>query len=88
MEVTKCKMLLYADDMVIFYSDSDAKILEDVLNKELNCVIHWLHMKSVLWLDRLELKTQQFMSIYDLKWTIHYLLSSNLIKYRRKELQG
>ena len=23
LEITKCKMLLYADDMVIFYSDSD-----------------------------------------------------------------
>ena len=47
MEITKCKMLLYADDMVIFYSGSDAKMLEDVLNEELNHVIHWLQYNNL-----------------------------------------
>ena len=42
LKITKCKMLLYADDMVIFYSDSDSKMLEDVVNKKLDHVIRWL----------------------------------------------
>ena len=47
MEITKCKMLLYADDMVIFYSDSGAKMLEHVVNEELNRVIHWLQYNNL-----------------------------------------
>ena len=47
MEITKYKMLLYANDMVIFYSDSDAKMLEDVVNEELNRVIHWLQYNNL-----------------------------------------
>ena len=40
-------MLLYANDMVIFYSDSDAKMLEDIVNEELNRVIHWLQYNNL-----------------------------------------
>ena len=50
MEFTIYKMLLCVDDMVIFYSDSDAKMFEDVVNEELNRVIHWLqHRQSKEW---------------------------------------
>jgi retron-type reverse transcriptase len=30
MEIKKCKMLLHADDMVIFYSDKDPKKIEGI----------------------------------------------------------
>ena len=32
----KCKILMYADDTVIFYGDKSAKAVEDVVNREVD----------------------------------------------------
>ena len=34
-------------DMVIFYSESNSKVIENVVNDELNCVIHWLEFNNL-----------------------------------------
>ncbi len=47
LKITKCKMLLHADDMVIFYSESNSKVIENVVNDKLNCVIHWLEFNNL-----------------------------------------
>ena len=39
--MNKCKILMYADDTVIFYSDKSAKAVEDVINHEANLVGKW-----------------------------------------------
>jgi hypothetical protein len=40
MGIKKCKILSYADDMVIFYSDKDPKKIEGIINEEFNFVIN------------------------------------------------
>ena len=39
--ISKCNILLYADDAVIFAAHKDIKILEETLNDELNEVNKW-----------------------------------------------
>ena len=40
-QVKECRILLYADDTVIFTSDKDSKRIEDLLNTEFNNVTTW-----------------------------------------------
>ena len=40
-QVKKCRILLYADDTVIFTSDKDSKKIEEMLNTEFNNVTRW-----------------------------------------------
>ena len=37
----KCKILMYADDTVLFYSDKSAKAVEDVINNEADLAGKW-----------------------------------------------
>eukprot|EP00794_Sanderia_malayensis_P021255 gene21255-23328_t len=39
--MNKCRILMYADDTVIFYSDESAKVVEDVINHEANLTGKW-----------------------------------------------
>ena len=39
--MNKCKILIYADDTEIFYSDKSAKVVEDVINHEANLAGKW-----------------------------------------------
>ena len=39
--MNKCKILMYADDTVIFYSDKSAKAVGDVINHEANLAGKW-----------------------------------------------
>ena len=39
--ISKCNILLYADDAVVFAADKDIKILEETLNAELDEVNKW-----------------------------------------------
>ena len=39
-------MLLYADDMVIFYSDKNPKT-EGIINEEFNYIINWLEHNNL-----------------------------------------
>ena len=41
-EVTECKILLYADDTVVYFSHKNVSHLETVLNKEVNKVEKWM----------------------------------------------
>ena len=47
LEIKQSKMLLYADDMVIFYSDKDPKKIEGIINEEFNYVINWLEYNNL-----------------------------------------
>ena len=38
----KCSVHLYADDTVIYYSDKDPKVIENVLNSELQKLDNWM----------------------------------------------
>ena len=40
-EVKKCKILLYADDTVIFTSEKDSKIMEKTFSTELSNITNW-----------------------------------------------
>ena len=40
-QVKECRILLYADDTVIYTSDKDSKRIEDLLNTEFNNVATW-----------------------------------------------
>ena len=40
-QVKECRILLYADDTVIFTSDKDSKRIEEILNTEFNNVATW-----------------------------------------------
>ena len=40
--VTKCQLILYADDAVLFYGEKDSNEIESVLNDELNSIFSWL----------------------------------------------
>ena len=39
--INECRILIYADDTVIFYSDKSAKAVEDVINYEADLVGKW-----------------------------------------------
>ena len=41
-EVTECKILLYADDTVVYFSHKNVSHLETILNKEVNKVAKWM----------------------------------------------
>ncbi len=47
LEIKQCKMLLYADDKVIFYSDKDPKKIEGIINEQFNYVINWLEYNNL-----------------------------------------
>ena len=40
--LTKCKIVKYADDTVLFYSHKNSKEIESVLNCDFNYLCHWL----------------------------------------------
>ena len=41
-EVTECKILLYADDTVVYFSHKNVSDLENILNEEVNKVAKWM----------------------------------------------
>ena len=41
-ELEHCRVLMYADDTVIFYSNASSKNIEEIINKEVQCVADWL----------------------------------------------
>ena len=45
--VTKCSILMYADDTVLFFSAKQASIIEETLNKELAEIDQWLYENSL-----------------------------------------
>ena len=45
--VTRCNLLMYADDTVLFYSASQASIIEERLNEELSVIERWLYKNSL-----------------------------------------
>ena len=47
-QVKECRILLYADDTVIFTSDKDSKRIEDLLNTEFNNVATWFTNKDLV----------------------------------------
>ena len=45
--VIRCNLLMYADDTVLFYSASQASIIEEKLNEELSVIERWLYKNSL-----------------------------------------
>ena len=41
-ELEHCRVLMYADDTVIFYSNASSKNIEEIINKEVQRVADWL----------------------------------------------
>ena len=46
--LTKCKIVKYADDTVLFYSHKDSKEIESVLNCDFNYLCHWLEENELI----------------------------------------
>ena len=46
--INKCKILMYADDTVIFYSDKSAKAVGDVINHEANLAGKWFTENNLI----------------------------------------
>jgi len=46
--LTKCKIIKYADDTVIFYSHKDLKIIQNVLNEEFSNITKWLKKSELV----------------------------------------
>ena len=44
----KCEILLYADDMVIFYSDRNYEEIETTLNQEFNLITKWISNNKLI----------------------------------------
>ena len=44
----KCKMLLYADDMVIYYANQNSEVIEKVLNDEFHRIGNWLRENRLI----------------------------------------
>ena len=42
-----CKVHLYADDTVIYYSHNNPKVVENVLNKEMNSLDAWMNKNNL-----------------------------------------
>ena len=42
LELEHCRVLMYADDTVIFYSNASSKNIEEIINKEVQRVADWL----------------------------------------------
>ena len=47
-ELEHCRVLMYADDTVIFYSNASSKNIEEIINKEVQCVADWLRENTVI----------------------------------------
>ena len=43
----KCKILMYADDTVLFYGDKDSTAIQDVLTNEADRVASWLRENNL-----------------------------------------
>jgi hypothetical protein len=41
-DLLQCKVILYADDTVIYFSDKNASIIESTLNEEVNRIAIWM----------------------------------------------
>jgi retron-type reverse transcriptase len=41
-DLSQCKIILYADDTVIYFSDKNASIIESTLNEEINRIAIWM----------------------------------------------
>jgi hypothetical protein len=41
-DLSQCKIILYADDTVIYFSDKNASIIESTLNEEVNRIAIWM----------------------------------------------
>ena len=41
-------MLLYADDMVLYYGDKNTEVVNKVLNNEFQTVLNWLHENDLI----------------------------------------
>ena len=46
--MNKCKILMYAGNTVIFYSDKSAKAVEDVINQEVNLAGKWFTNNNLI----------------------------------------
>ena len=46
-QIEKCKVLLYADDIVIFTSDKDSKTIDKILNTEFNNIAKWFTINNL-----------------------------------------
>lgn len=40
--LSKCQILMYADDTVLFYADKESGIIQDILNNEAGLVEKWI----------------------------------------------
>ena len=47
-QLEKCKMLLYADDMVIYYANQNSEVIEKVLNDEFHHIGNWLRENRLI----------------------------------------
>ena len=47
-QIEKCKVLLYADDIVIFTSDKDSTTIEKILNTEFNNIAKWFTINNLV----------------------------------------
>ena len=45
--VSKCNVLMYADDTVLYCSSSQASVIQDKRNAELSKIEHWLSFNSL-----------------------------------------
>ena len=45
--VKRCKILMYADDTVLFYGDKDGAVIQDVLTNEADRVASWIRENNL-----------------------------------------
>jgi hypothetical protein len=47
-QTNRCKLILYADDAVLYYGSKDIKEIESILNKETNAISQWLSNNNLI----------------------------------------
>ena len=55
--LTRCQVVMYADDTTVYFSDGDASKIEEVLENELNALAGWISTNGL----RLNAKKPQVM---------------------------